>query len=819
MFTNFLKSAYRTLLKNKTSSVISITGLAVGMACCMIILIHIKDELSFNSGNTALDHIYRINWISKDNNRTSTLALTPVPFSNSLTVKIPGIKKLAKLFQRSGEMETANRELGDGGVKRFQEQNLYFTDSDIFSIFSIPVIAGDRTNLLSEPNTLVITEEMARKYFGNTDPLGKSLLYENKTPLRISAVVKKMPSNSDIRFDFLVSFETIYNVEAPSFANFIKNDWTFAPCETWVLLEPVQQPENIDRLLNDYLRRNGTERNRAMNHVVLQSMKDIHLHASAIIANESASDISYIYIFAGIAFLILLIANVNFINLTVARSIDQIKEVGVRKVLGAGKKQLVIQFLTVTLLTGFLAFLLAFILTAAAIPILNQLTNKQFSVFSWIHASTVGLFVLVFFATSMLAGLYPALHVTRFKMVLALRGKTGDHQKKNLVRKVLLVTQFTVSIILIIGSLIIFQQLEYLRNKPLGFQKQQMVVVPIYGTGAFSFGQAVDAAMRRRMNAFSDELVKYNKIKAVTASSEMPGQGFVRGLIVPQGHDDKENMFAPWLSVDYNFIQALHMQLVAGRNFSKVNGTDFLKAFIINESAVRAFGWTPENAIGKTFIRGKMSDGKKGQIIGVVKDFDFNSLSNPMESLVIDVNPPRFTEFAISVWPDHVNETIEHIRRTWDNIFPERVFEYSFLDKDIDAQYKDKENFSRMIEYFTLVAILLSCSGLFSLAIFLAVKRAKEISIRKVLGADIPAIILLLSVDFVKMILLASLIATPVAWWLTHQWLQGFAYHIAIQWWIFVVASLSTVLIAVLTIGVQSVKAAFVNPINSLRSE
>jgi putative ABC transport system permease protein len=214
-----------------------------------------------------------------------------------------------------------------------------------------------------------------------------------------------------------------------------------------------------------------------------------------------------------------------------------------------------------------------------------------------------------------------------------------------------------------------------------------------------------------------------------------------------------------------------------------------------------------------------MSDGKKGQIIGVVKDFDFNSLSNPMESLVIDVNPPRFTEFAISVRPDHVNETIEHIRRTWDNIFPERVFEYSFLDKDIDAQYKDKENFSRMIEYFTLVAILLTCSGLFSLAIFLAVKRAKEISIRKVLGADIPAIILLLSVDFVKMILLASLIATPVAWWLMHQWLQGFAYHIAIQWWIFVVASLSTVLIAVLTIGVQSVKAAFVNPVNSLRSE
>jgi putative ABC transport system permease protein len=322
------------------------------------------------------------------------------------------------------------------------------------------------------------------------------------------------------------------------------------------------------------------------------------------------------------------------------------------------------------------------------------------------------------------------------------------------------------------------------------------------------------------MNTFSDELTSYSKINAVTASSEMPGQGFVRGLIIPEGYSEHDNKFAPWLSVDYNFIQTLKMKLVAGRDFSKATGTDFLNAFIINESAVRAFGWkNPEKAIGKTFIRGKLSDGKKGQIIGVVKDFDFNSLNNPMEPLVMDVNAPRFTEFAISVQPDHLNETISKIKQTWDKIFPERVFEYSFLDKDIDAQYKDKESFSRLIEYFAFAAILLSCSGLFSLALFLAIKRSREIGIRKVLGADMFRIVVLLSTDFIKMVLIASLIASPIAWWLMYKWLQGFAYHVQIAGWIFIFATALALILAFITIAFQSVKAALVNPVESLRSE
>ena len=482
-----------------------------------------------------------------------------------------------------------------------------------------------------------------------------------------------------MKFDFLVTFETLYQAETPVFADFIKNDWTFNACETWLLLRPGTKPANIQEALNRHLVQNGSDRNRKMNAIALQPLRDIHLHASSVGGNSSKSDIVYIYVFAATAFLILVIAVVNFINLVIARSISRIKDIGMRKVLGAGKKQLAAQFMAEALLISFIAFVLALSCTNFILPVLNQLTDKRLSFISWFTPSNILIFCVVFFMTGFLAGAYPAFFITRFKMTLALKGKTGDLSKKDRIQKTLMVAQFSISIALIICTMIIYQQVGFLRDKPLGFQKHQMIIVPMYGTGAFSFGLKMDTGMRHRMNNFSDELTTYSRIKAVTASSEMPGQGFVRGLVIPQGNYETDNIFAPWLSVDYNFIRTLGMQVVAGRDFSKARGSDHLNAFILNESAVRAFGWkTPGNAIGKTFVRGKMSDGKKGQIIGVIKDFDFNSLNNPMQPLVIDVNPPRFTTFAINIQGDHINETIHHIKQVWDKIYPERVFEYSF---------------------------------------------------------------------------------------------------------------------------------------------
>jgi putative ABC transport system permease protein len=815
---DYFKSAARNLLRDKTNALISIIGLAMGMACCMLIGIHIHDELSYNRFNRGIKEIYRVNWITKDNSGINPGASTPVPFAQNLKAKIPEIDKLARLYQRNGEMEST----GFSGTekKRFQEQGIYFADKDVFSVFTIKFLEGDPNTALVYPNSVVITDEIARKYFGADNPVGRSLLYENKWPLKITGVVEKIPFQSDIRFDFLVSFETVFFVETPAFAEFVRNDWTFTPCETWIRIRSSGNMQKTELALNMHLQENGSVRNHEMNTVRLQPLNDIHLHAADVVGNESNSDISYLFIFAGIALLILLIANINFINLSIAQSIGKIKEVGIRKILGAEKKQIITGFLHDMLFTGLISFLIALVLTGSALPALNQLTGKQLGWNSLLNIQQLLLFTGIFFITCLLAGLYPAFFITRFNTVLALKGRSGDPKKKNKIQRILLTTQFVVSILLITATGIIYQQLQFLRNKPLGFQKQQMLVVPIFGTGAFSFGQKVDSSMRRRMNIFCNELGSYSRVNAVTASSEMPGQGFIRGLIVPEGRSDQDNLFAPWLSVDYNFIRTLKMEIVAGRDFSKTMGKDFLNAFIINESAVRAFGWQKAvNAIGKTFIRGKLSDGKKGQIIGVVKDFDFNSLNYPMEPLVIDVNPPRFTEFAISIHPDHIPETIEQVKKTWEKIFPERVFEYSFLENNINAQYKDKENFSRMIEWFAGIAILLSCSGLFSLALFMALKRTREIGIRKVLGAGVVRILRLLSADFIKIVLLASAIASPAAWWLMYKWLEQFAYHIQMTWIFFLSGPTIALLLAFITVGYQSLIAALVNPVKTLRSE
>ena len=818
MISDYIKTAVRNLLRDKTNALISIIGLAVGMACCMLIGIYIHDEISYNKFNRGINDIYRVNWITKDNSGISSGASTPVPFAQNLKAGIPEIENLARIYQRTGEVESEDP-VG-AGKQRFQEQGIYFTDNDICNIFSIHFLEGDPNTALTASNSVVITEETGHKYFGTDNPLGKTLLYENKWPLKITGVVEKMPLSSDIKFDFLISFETVFTVESPAFSEFVRNDWTFTPCETWIKLRKGVGSKKTESALNNHLQKNGSERNHQMNTVHLQPLSAIHLHASDVIGNESNSDISYIYIFAGIALLILLIANINFINLSVAQSISKIKEVGIRKILGAEKKQILTGFMNATLFTGLVAFFIALILSGLTLPVLNQLTGKQLGWNSILNIQLLILFAGIFFTTSMLAGLYPAFFITRYNTVLALKGRSGDPQKKNRIQKVLLITQFVISILLITATGIIFGQMQFLRNKPLGFQKQQMLVVPIFGTGAFSFGLKVDSSMRRRMNIFYNELSSCSKINAVTASSEMPGQGFVRGLIVPQGRNDHDNLFAPWLSVDYNFIRTMKMEILAGRDFSKTMGKDFLNAFIINESAVRSFGWQkPENAIGKTFVRGKLSDGKKGQIIGVVKDFNFNALNNPMESLVMDVNPPRFTEFAISIHPDHVPETIQQIKKSWEKIFPERVFEYSFLENDINAQYKDKENFSGMIEWFAGIAILLSCSGLFSLALFMAVKRAREIGIRKVLGAGVIRILKLLSADFLKIVLVASAIASPVAWWFMHKWLEQFAYHIQMSWIFFITGPAVAILLAFITVGYQSLLAALVNPVKTLRSE
>jgi putative ABC transport system permease protein len=820
MIKNYLLTALRHFRKDKLTLIISLTGLAAGMACCMLILIFISDELSFNRFNTLLDRIYTVNWVVKAEGQIQTYATTPIVLGPHIPSLSPAIEGVARLFSRSGEMQSSEGQSNPSAETRFQEQNIFFTDPDIFRIFTIPFLKGNRQTALHAFNSIVITDEMARKYFGQADPLGKSLLYENQLLLRVEGVVQKMPANSDIQFDFLISFESLFTVEKKNISDFLRTDWTFNPCYTFLLLKPGRQPKAVLPILNQMLAKSGNARNQQLNTLALQPFQETHLYSSRVQGGLSTNSITYLYLFAGIALLILLIANVNFINLAIARSVMRTQEVGMRRLLGAGRTQLVVQLLLETLLISALAFIFALALAQLGLPVLNELTNKQLSWEDWLRPSILALFSLVFFLVALAAGLYPALYITRLKPVRSIQGKSGETGKRQFVQKFLLVSQFTISLLLISGALIIYQQLQFLRNKPLGFQKDQMIVVPIFGSGASSISYGVDAAMRRRMNEFADELTRYNRISGVTTASAMPGQGYVRGLVIPQGFSGTDNIFVPWVSVDYNFLKIFHIPLVAGRDFSKSTGTDHLNAFLINESALQRFGWkSPGDAIGKAMIRGEEKDGKKGMVIGVIRDFNFNTLDQPMQPLIMDVNAPRFTQFAVNILADHIPSTISFIRATWKSIFPERVFEYSFLDKDIQALYRDKENLGRIIEYFALIAILLSGLGLFSLASFLSVQRTREIGIRKVLGATIGRIVIMLSADYLKWVLIAILIASPLSYWIMHKWLENFAYRIEIKGWVFVLSGAAGLIIAWLTVGFQATRTALTDPVKSLRTE
>lgn len=820
MIKNYFTVAVRNLWKNKTSALVNLLSLTLGMACCMLIVIFIRDELSFNKFNTRLKNIYLINWRSTAGGRTTTDATTPIVLGTTLTSNIPQIESAARLYPRSGQMAIGDAADKNAGNKRYQERRVFFSDKDLFKIFTVDFLRGEPGQALASINTVVITDEMALKYFGTTDAIGKTLMYDNKVLLHVTGVVKKMPDNSDLRFDFLISFETIYKVTNQGIADFLRTDWTFNPAYTYVLLKENQQPAQVNTLLNQLLKKFGNERSIKLNGLVLQPLDLVHLYSASVLGNPSSNSITYVYLFSGIGLLILLIANVNFINLSTARTVTRTKEVGMRKVLGAARKQIMMQFLGEALLIGFVAFLMAFFIAASGVSILNELTLKQISWQSVFSFSNIGLFFLIFLISGMLSGLYPAYFVARFQLIDSLKGKSGEAGKKNLLRKVLVVTQFSISVILIIGAIVIYEQLQYIRNKPLGFKKNQVLVVPIFGTGASDIDYSVDAPMRQRMNTFSNELTRYNKISDVTAASSMPGQGYVLGLVIPEGYTDQNNIFVPWVSVDYNFNKALQIPVVAGRDFSKATGTDHISAFILNESAVRSFGWkSAQEAVGKNIIRGDQENGKKGKVIGVVKDFNFNTLDQPMQTLIMDVSAMRFTQFAISIQSDHVPSTIDYIRQKWGSIFPERVFEYSFLDNDINSLYNAQENLSRMIEYFAFIAIALCCMGLFSLSSFLAIQRTKEIGIRKVLGANVLNILVLLSWYFLRLVLIALIIASPVAWYIMNQWLEGYAYRISISWWIFLLSAFTAVFIALATIIFQVFKTANTNPVKILRTE
>ncbi|HEY4150624.1 MAG TPA: ABC transporter permease, partial [Chitinophagaceae bacterium] len=536
MIKSYLQSAYRNLLKHKGATLIKLAGLGIGMACCMLILVYLVDELSYNKFNVHYRDIYRVNFNKAGEGQENINATTPFPVGPAIAQNIPQAAAVARLYNRSGIMEAA----GNGQEQKFQEQGVWFSDSSLLDIFSLQFAEGG-PGALAAPNSVVITTEMAKKYFGAISARGKSLLYENKTLLQVTAVVEKLPAASDLQFDFLISFPTVYSVENKANGDFMRSNWLYNPAETYVLLQPGQQAEALQPALRQLTKKYGDERVAKSYFLSLQPLSEIHLHAAAVQGNPSTNSITYIYIFAAIALLILLIANINFINLSNAQSLTRISEIGIRKVSGAGSRQLLMQFLGEGLLLSFAAFLLALLITLPGLSLLNNITGKTLNTAALYNAKTLVVFTGLFLCTGLLGGLYPAVFITRFRLTALLKGKTGYRAGGRPVRQLLVITQFAVALALIIGAVVINRQLQFLRNKPLGFQKDQLLVIPLFGKSPSLLGSGVDGPLRARMNAFEDELRRYSRVDAVTLASVLPGSSYVRGLVIPEGHKEQDN--------------------------------------------------------------------------------------------------------------------------------------------------------------------------------------------------------------------------------------------------------------------------------------
>jgi putative ABC transport system permease protein len=721
MFRSYFKTAWRNLFRHKGATLIKLAGLSIGMACCLLIVVYIDDELSYNTFHTHYADIYRVNFVKHGVGETRVMSGTPNPAGPAIATDLPQVGAVGRRYTRAGILEVKGEGMDAQERKRFQEPNIDFADAGLANVLTLHFVQGSAATALTEPGSIAITREMARKYFGREDVVGRTMIYENSTALRVTGVFDAWPANSDLHSDAMISFETLYSVETKGIADFLRTNWLYNPAETYVLLKQGVTVAAVAPAIAQLTRKYGDERVQKYWQLALQPLSEIHLYASNVEGNPSTNSITYIYIFSAIALLILLIATINFINLSNAQSLTRIAEIGVRKVSGAGRRQLLIQFLGEGLLLSLFAFILAMALMAPGLRLLDAVTGKTLGMAVLGRGGILLVFAGLLLGTGLLAGIYPAMFITRFQLTALLKGNPGEGRTgSNRIRQSLIVTQFAIAIALIIGAIVIQRQLNYLRNKPLGFDKEQLLVLPLFGKNPSPVKSGVDGPLRARMNSFENDLRTNPAVRGVTVSSVLPGDFFVSGLVIPEGHVEQDNIFVPWASVDYDFVATMGLSLVAGRDFSKATGTDHLQAFIINESALRTFGWTsaPE-AIGKTMIRGDAATGKKGHVIGVVKDFNFGRLDRPQQPMIMDVNVPRFTEFAVRIRPAGVPATIAAIRQLWDRYFPERVFEYGFLDENIDALYSAQENLSLLVRYFAFIAILISCIGLFGLASYM----------------------------------------------------------------------------------------------------
>ena len=809
MIKNFLKIAFRNLLKYKFISAINLFGLTVGITCCLLILTYIIHELSYDKYHKQADNIYRVHR-TFFNSETKALSLdlgtVAPPFAPLLANDFKDIKIYTR-FLPNGTTALRYEE------KRFNEDDVYFADERLFNVFDVRLTRGNPYKALNDPFTVILTEEIAKKYFGNDDPVNKVIRLDNQANFTVTGVYKAFPANSHIHPSILISFNTlkdttIYGEEQ------LRTNWGNNSFLTYLLLPENYDPRKLEAqfpaFLDRHMPNNGNSKFKPSDGTSLRLHKltDIHLRSHTDFEAEENGDIKRVYIFSAIALFILLIACINYMNLSTARSILRAKEIGIRKTVGARKPELIIQFLCESVLLSLLATILAFGFTAVALPWLNKISGQELSIQTLWNWRILVPLALVPFVVGIISGFYPAIFLSSFQPVKVLKGIMKAGGANISFRQVLVVMQFSISIILIICTVIVYKQLGYMQNKSLGFNRDHVVTLP-YVTG-----------LNETYESFRSELLTNSYIKDAARSSRIPtgrlldamGSQINRGdSLAPTGADIK------FVRADDYFLPTYGVKIVAGRNFSKDFAPD-TASFLINEAAVKILGLkSNEDAIGKGFSYGS----RRGTLVGVFNDFHFESMHQRILPMVIikPLTPGGFGRISVKFSGNNIPSALAHIEKTWRKFLPEIPYDYTFMDENFARLYESEQRQGTIFTTFSFIAIFLACLGLFGLSAFAISQRIKEIGIRKVLGADVSTIVGLLSKDFLKLVLVAAIIAFPIAWYAMHNWLQDFAYRIDIPWWVFIAAGLIAATIAFFTISFQAVKAALSNPVKSLRTE
>jgi putative ABC transport system permease protein len=787
MLKNYLLVTWRNMRKNSTYSFLNIIGLAVGMAAFILIILYVQYEVSFDRYHENTDRIYRIIREGR--------AFTPSPLGPELTEKIPEVESATRILRQSHTLVSF-------GQTHFLEEEFYWADPEMFEIFSIPFISGNPETALEEPYAVVLSQRMAKKYFGDKDPMGNVLTVSERYEFKVSGVFRNMPANSHFVMDIVVPYETYFRITNNDITN-----WSSNFSYTYILLREGVDPEEMENKIHPAIEiplyKAAGLKEPYPRYFFIQPLTDIHLRSHLMQEAGVNNDIKYIILFSSVALLILIIACINYMNLATARSLRRGKEVGMRKVVGAQKGQLIGQFLGESVALSVLAMVLSITMVLAALPAFNSLVERKLR-FNPFHNPQLflGLVIIIVFV-GLFAGSYPALRMSGFRPISILSGSFTRSTKGSCLRNVLVLAQFAITIILIICALAVRAQMNFVKNMDMGYTKEQIITLPVR-----------DGTIRQNIQSIKTELLQYPDIIAVSTSGRLPNDIDTFTWRDWTGRNPDEPIPIYYNTADYDYIDVFGLQIVQGRNFSKDFPSDEAGAFLVNETAVKVAGW--ESPIGRPFTHWS---GQTGKIVGVLKDFHLHSLHRPIEPLYIFLNPRDFSNMAIKIKSTSIPATLDYVEEVMKKFSPAYPFSYAFFDEVFERAYFTEQRMGRIFGSFATLAIFIACLGLFGLTTFAAEQRTREIGIRKVLGASESKIFLLLSKEFIKWVLLANIIAWPIAYAAMHRWLQNFAYRTTLGIASFLISSGIALSIAYFTVSCQSLKSAHTNPVESLKYE